>query len=59
MQLKHPHILPFLGIDADTFPDKQCMVSLWMEHGTVMGFMRDMNIEHVDEIVCPAACFTD
>ncbi|KAJ6524513.1 kinase-like domain-containing protein, partial [Mycena capillaripes] len=38
--LDHPHILPFLGIERDSFPSALCMVSPWMEHGTVMNYLR-------------------
>ncbi|KAJ6476179.1 kinase-like domain-containing protein, partial [Mycena sanguinolenta] len=38
--LHHPHILPFLGIDKDSFPEPSfCMVSPWMEHGTVIKYL--------------------
>jgi serine/threonine protein kinase len=41
-QLHHPNVLPFIGIDAGTFRSTEClcMVSDWMERGTVMEFMR-------------------
>ncbi|KAF7373350.1 Kinase-like protein [Mycena sanguinolenta] len=38
--LHHPHILPFLGIDADSFPSFLCMISPWMEHGTVLNHLK-------------------
>ncbi|KAJ7044338.1 kinase-like domain-containing protein, partial [Mycena alexandri] len=37
--LRHPSILPFLGIDRDTFPSAYCMVSPWMKHGTVIKYL--------------------
>jgi len=34
-QLQHPHVLPFLGVDVDTFPGSLCMVSPWLQRGTL------------------------
>ncbi|KAF9457390.1 kinase-like domain-containing protein [Collybia nuda] len=33
---RHPHVLPFLGVDSKTFSPYLCMVSPWMRHGTIM-----------------------
>lgn len=38
-QLDHPNILPFIGVDSQTFEDDFCMVSPWMERGTLMEFL--------------------
>ncbi|KAJ7443481.1 kinase-like domain-containing protein [Mycena galericulata] len=38
--LHHPNILPFLGIDRDSFPSELCMVSPWMEHGIVLDYLK-------------------
>ncbi|KAL4244339.1 EKC/KEOPS complex subunit BUD32, partial [Abortiporus biennis] len=35
-QLQHENILPFFGVDRDTFSPFLCMVSPWMEYGNVM-----------------------
>ncbi|KAJ7619295.1 kinase-like domain-containing protein [Roridomyces roridus] len=37
--LNHPNILPFIGIDRETFPESLCMVSPWMENGTVLAYL--------------------
>ncbi|KAJ7619293.1 kinase-like domain-containing protein [Roridomyces roridus] len=37
--LNHPNILPFIGIDRETFPNSLCMVSPWMENGTVLKYL--------------------
>ncbi|KAJ7721125.1 kinase-like domain-containing protein [Mycena metata] len=37
--LHHPHILTFIGIDRESFPSSLCMVSPWMEHGTVLNYL--------------------
>ncbi|KAJ7066561.1 kinase-like domain-containing protein [Mycena amicta] len=34
-RLKHPFVLPFTGINAESFPSFLCMVSPWMRHGTI------------------------
>ncbi|KAK6969390.1 kinase-like protein [Favolaschia claudopus] len=39
--LRHPNILPFLGIDRHSFPSSFCMVSPWMKHGTILKFLAD------------------
>jgi hypothetical protein len=40
-QLDHPHVLPFLGVDADTFASRSllCLVSPWMERGTLKEYL--------------------
>jgi serine/threonine protein kinase len=38
-QLHHPNVLTFLGIDAETYPPYFCMVSPWMEHGTLKDYV--------------------
>ncbi|KAJ6576220.1 kinase-like domain-containing protein [Mycena sp. CBHHK59/15] len=39
--LQHRFILPFLGIDRETFPSSFCMVSPWMKHGTVLIYLKN------------------
>jgi serine/threonine-protein kinase TNNI3K len=36
----HPHILPFLGVDIESFPGEMCMVSEWMSNGTIIEFLK-------------------
>ncbi|KAJ6457353.1 hypothetical protein C8R45DRAFT_1033457 [Mycena sanguinolenta] len=50
-QLCHPHILPFLGIEGDSFPSPLCMVSPWMEHGTVLKYLEQYGHRTVDKLV--------
>ncbi|KAE9402581.1 kinase-like protein, partial [Gymnopus androsaceus JB14] len=38
-QLEHPNVLPFLGTDADLFPESYCLVSPWCSHGNVMIYL--------------------
>ncbi|KAJ7170995.1 kinase-like domain-containing protein [Mycena filopes] len=33
--LEHDYVLPFLGVDSETFPEFLCMVSPWMERGSL------------------------
>ncbi|KAF7373420.1 Kinase-like protein [Mycena sanguinolenta] len=49
--LHHPHILPFLGIDQDTFPLSLVAVSPWMEHGTIMNYLKKHGHENVDKFL--------
>ncbi|KAJ7036189.1 hypothetical protein C8F04DRAFT_1394417 [Mycena alexandri] len=48
--LRHPHILPFLGIDRDSFPSSLCMVSPWMEHGTILNYLKNHGHGNVDQL---------
>ncbi|KAF8183900.1 kinase-like domain-containing protein, partial [Mycena galopus ATCC 62051] len=50
-ELHHPHILPCLGIDGDSFPSSLCMVSPWMEHGTVMNYLKEHGHGNVDRLL--------
>ncbi|KAJ6542587.1 kinase-like domain-containing protein, partial [Mycena capillaripes] len=49
--LGHPHILPFLGIDQNSFPSALCMVSPWIEHGTVMDYLEEHGHANVDKLL--------
>ncbi|KAJ7269790.1 kinase-like domain-containing protein, partial [Mycena rebaudengoi] len=49
--LQHPHILPLIGIDRDSFPPSLCMVSPWMEHGTVLKYLNDHGRANVYRLV--------
>ncbi|KAJ6476297.1 kinase-like domain-containing protein [Mycena sanguinolenta] len=48
--LHHPNILPFLGIDRDSFPSALCMVSPWMKHGTVINYLKTHGFANVDKL---------
>ncbi|KAF9257193.1 kinase-like protein [Marasmius fiardii PR-910] len=40
-QLKHPNILPFLGVNMELFSDYQfCIVTPWMMNGTILQFLK-------------------
>ncbi|KAJ6449560.1 hypothetical protein C8R45DRAFT_1114611 [Mycena sanguinolenta] len=39
--LKHPNIVPLIGIDSTTFSPSRALVSLWMPLGSVLAYMRE------------------
>ncbi|KAF7360366.1 Kinase-like protein [Mycena venus] len=49
--LHHPHILPFLGIDRDSFPSSLCMVSPWMDHGTVVNYLNTHGHANLNKVL--------
>ncbi|KAJ7266662.1 kinase-like domain-containing protein [Mycena rebaudengoi] len=53
--LKHPYILPMLGIDRETFPLSLCMVSPWMENGTVLKYLEEHGRQDVDRLLWEVA----
>jgi serine/threonine-protein kinase TNNI3K len=52
-QLSHPYVLPFLGVDLDTFPGYMVMVSPWMTVGTIIKHIRESGLSglNVDALV--------
>ncbi|KAJ7886899.1 kinase-like domain-containing protein, partial [Mycena leptocephala] len=53
--LQHSFILPFIGIDRETFPSSLCMVSPWMENGTVLKYLNDHGRANVDKFLSEIA----
>ncbi|KAJ7202578.1 kinase-like domain-containing protein [Mycena pura] len=49
--LQHPSILPFLGIDQETFPGYLCLASPWMEQGTVLKYLESHGMANVDRLL--------
>ncbi|KIY63140.1 kinase-like protein [Cylindrobasidium torrendii FP15055 ss-10] len=49
--LSHPHIVPFLGIVEEEFPDVLCMVSPWMQHGTVLMYLNSYGRQNVNKFL--------
>jgi serine/threonine protein kinase len=49
-QLKHPHVLEFVGIDKSSFGDTHftCLVSPWMSRGTLKDYInsKDYDPDH-------------
>ncbi|KAJ8521240.1 hypothetical protein ONZ45_g2042 [Pleurotus djamor] len=48
--LDHPNVLPFIGIDPDNF-ESLCMISPWLEGGTVLHHLKMNGIKEVDFIL--------
>ncbi|KAJ4485297.1 kinase-like domain-containing protein [Lentinula aciculospora] len=44
-QLKHPNILPFLGINTDLFSPSFCMISPWMTNGDIISYARESSLD--------------
>ncbi|KAJ7251259.1 kinase-like domain-containing protein [Mycena rebaudengoi] len=53
--LQHPYILPLIGIDRESFPASLCMVSPWMEHGTILKYLNDHGRANVDRLLSEIA----
>ncbi|KAJ7145890.1 kinase-like domain-containing protein [Mycena epipterygia] len=49
--LHHPNILPFIGIDRESFSSSLCMVSPWMEHGTILKYLEVHGRANVDKLL--------
>ncbi|KAJ7269932.1 kinase-like domain-containing protein [Mycena rebaudengoi] len=49
--LQHPSILPFIGIDQETFPGYLCLASPWMEQGTVLKYLESHGTANVDRLL--------
>ncbi|KAF8160554.1 kinase-like domain-containing protein [Mycena galopus ATCC 62051] len=54
-RLRHPCVLTFIGIDCETFSPSLCMVSPWMENGTVLKFLNDNGRTGVDKLLSQIA----
>ncbi|KAF9022901.1 hypothetical protein BDZ89DRAFT_956203, partial [Hymenopellis radicata] len=39
-QLRHPSILPFFGVNDKLFAPRLCLISPWMENGTIVEFLK-------------------
>ncbi|KAF9016270.1 kinase-like protein [Hymenopellis radicata] len=44
-QLRHPSILPFYGVSDELFAPRLCLISPWMENGTLVEFLKS-NPQH-------------
>ncbi|KAF9269180.1 kinase-like protein [Marasmius fiardii PR-910] len=47
--LKHPFVLPFRGMDNETFPSLLCLISPWMKNGTILKHLRENGREDVEK----------
>ncbi|KAF7320659.1 Kinase-like protein [Mycena chlorophos] len=48
--LRHKFIVPLLGIDTESFSPELCMVSPWMNNGTVVDFLHERNTTGKEKI---------
>jgi serine/threonine protein kinase len=46
--LSHPNVLPFLGVDLDSFPSYMCLISPWMPNGTITKYLEDNGRQRAD-----------
>ncbi|KAF8153619.1 kinase-like domain-containing protein [Mycena galopus ATCC 62051] len=53
--LQHPSILPFIGIDQETFPGYLCLASPWMEQGTILKYLESHGTANMDKLLCEIA----
>ncbi|KAF7338786.1 Kinase-like protein [Mycena sanguinolenta] len=53
--LRHRFILPFIGIDRETFSPSFCMVSPWMKKGTVLTYLKDRGRRDLDRLLLETA----
>lgn len=53
--LSHPNLLTFIGIDNKTFHPTPCLVSPWMENGTVMSYLRKHQGVNVAQLLSEVA----
>ncbi|KAJ7778429.1 kinase-like domain-containing protein [Mycena metata] len=53
--LHHPYILTFIGIDRESIPSSLCMVSPWMEQGTILNYLKDHGRSNVDKFLSEIA----
>ncbi|KAJ6532311.1 kinase-like domain-containing protein [Mycena vulgaris] len=44
--LRHPYIVPLIGIDTESFPSSLCMVSPWMSNGTALRYLSKISNAH-------------
>ncbi|KAF8216543.1 kinase-like domain-containing protein [Mycena galopus ATCC 62051] len=47
-RLQNPYVLPFTGIDSESFPSFLCMVSPWMRHGTILKHLAENGNANVE-----------
>ncbi|KAJ7231353.1 kinase-like domain-containing protein [Mycena rebaudengoi] len=50
-QFEHPYILPMLGLDRESFSPSICLVSPWMENGTVLKYLEEHGRQEVDRLL--------
>ncbi|KAJ7353560.1 kinase-like domain-containing protein [Mycena albidolilacea] len=53
--LRHKYILPLIGGDRETFPSSFCMVSPWMQHGTILKYLKEHGRANVPKMLLQIA----
>ncbi|KIK63204.1 hypothetical protein GYMLUDRAFT_41532 [Collybiopsis luxurians FD-317 M1] len=51
-QLKHPNILPLLGVNLDLFSPSFCLISPWMHNRDVITYLKQNPQHSLPSIVC-------
>ncbi|KAE9399078.1 kinase-like protein [Gymnopus androsaceus JB14] len=44
-QLRHPNILPFLGVNTELFSPSFCIISPWMSNGDAISYARNVSLD--------------
>ena len=60
-QLKHNHILPFIGVNTELFSPSFCLISPWMSNGNVIDYLRQLEkVKHsnVSQLALDAVRFS-
>ncbi|KAJ7471199.1 kinase-like domain-containing protein [Mycena galericulata] len=50
--LEHDYLLPFLGVDSESFPGFMCMVSPWMDKGPIVTARGGPDTDRIPFLVC-------
>ncbi|KAL0953745.1 hypothetical protein HGRIS_004935 [Hohenbuehelia grisea] len=53
--VRHPNVMPFIGIDSETFGSSLCLVSPWMQNGTVLRYLKGNGRDGVDKLLLEVA----
>lgn len=51
--LDHDYVLPFLGVDSESFPGFLCMISPWMHKGPIVTDKGGPDTDRIPFLVCP------
>ncbi|KAL0959682.1 hypothetical protein HGRIS_011380 [Hohenbuehelia grisea] len=47
-RLQHPYVLPFIGVDPSIYSPSICLASPWMENGTILSYMTENGVLHLE-----------
>ncbi|KAF9068879.1 kinase-like domain-containing protein [Rhodocollybia butyracea] len=54
-QLKHPNILPLLGVNSDLFSPSFCLISPWMKNKDIITYLKANPVEDVYSVLSDIA----